>query len=143
MLAVGLLSEQGKYVSALRSVTLLASGCFGQGSWHSILAPLITRITKYGFPAGLVCSAIGSLTGTSMSLWPVEVLFYWPSNMPVRCAKRLMTGCFQFIPVGVIQQFLGSLNSRQGLSSCDNSFRYADPQALKSVQVSWLVFSEQ
>lgn len=135
MLAVGLLSQQGPFAAALRSVTLLASGCFGRGSWHSILAPLITRLTGYGFPAGLVCAAVGSLVGSAAALWFVEALFYMPCNMPQACARKLMTGCFRYIPVGVIRQFLGSLNSKQGLTSCDSSFRYADPEVLSSVQV--------
>eukprot|EP00882_Tetradesmus_deserticola_P032198 GHRQ01036446.1.p1 GENE.GHRQ01036446.1~~GHRQ01036446.1.p1 ORF type:complete len:212 (-),score=88.05 GHRQ01036446.1:114-749(-) len=141
MLAVGLLSQQGKFAGALRSVTLLASGCFGRGSWHGILAPLIRSITGCGFPAGAVCSAVGSLIGTAAALWLVEALFYMPRNMPQECARELMSGCLRFIPAGVVQQFLGSLNSQQGLTSCDGSFSYADPKVLANVHVPVLALN--
>eukprot|EP00879_Flechtneria_rotunda_P009761 GHRR01010211.1.p1 GENE.GHRR01010211.1~~GHRR01010211.1.p1 ORF type:complete len:394 (+),score=117.32 GHRR01010211.1:692-1873(+) len=135
MLAVGLLSQQGRLASAIRSITLVASGCFGRGSWHGVLRPLINHITHYGFPAGIICQGIGAFAGGVAALWALEALFYWPSNMTVAAAKRLMSGCFGYIPVGVIKQFMGSLNTEEGLTSYDGKFRYADPQALRAVDV--------
>eukprot|EP00878_Enallax_costatus_P007991 GHUV01008358.1.p1 GENE.GHUV01008358.1~~GHUV01008358.1.p1 ORF type:complete len:238 (+),score=53.11 GHUV01008358.1:974-1687(+) len=138
MLAIGLLSQQGKFASGLRSITLVASGCFGAGSWHSVLRPIILPVTAFGFPAGLICSAIGTLSAFTRVLWFmyfIQGLFYCPSNTPVKAARRLMANCFRYIPTGVIQQFLGSLNSKHGLCSLDRKFRYADPQALQQSQV--------
>lgn len=141
MLAVGLQSQRGKLAGALRSITLLASGCFGSGSWHSVLKPVINSITGYGFPAGAVCWAVSLLSGTAAALLPVEALFYWPCNMPKACARQLMAGCFQFIPAGVVQQFMGSLNTEAGLSAVDGSFCYADPQQLALADVPVLAVS--
>lgn len=106
MLAVGLQSQQGKLASAIRSITMLASGCFGSGSWHSVLKPVINGITRYGFPAGAVLWAVSLLTGTAASLLPVEALFYWPCNMPKACARELMAKCFHFIPSGKTDAFV-------------------------------------
>lgn len=135
MLAVGLQSQQHQLAGAIRSITMLASGCFGKGSWHSLLKPLINRLTAYGFPAGAACWAVGLLTGTAAALLPIEALFYVPCNMPKAAARQLMACCFQFIPAGVIQQFMGSLNTEQGLTAVDGSFMYADPQQLQHVDV--------
>lgn len=135
MLAVGLQSQQPKLAAAIRSITMLASGCFGRGSWHGLLKPLINIITGYGFPAGAVCWAVGLLSGTMAALLPIEALFYWPCNMPQAAARQLMSSCFHFIPAGVIQQFMGSLNTEQGLTAADGTFRYADPQRLSSADV--------
>lgn len=141
MLAVGLQSQRGKLAGAIRSITMLASGCFGSGSWHSLLKPVINSITRYGFPAGALLWAASLLTGTAAALLPVEVLFYVPCNMPRPCARQLMAGCFNFIPSGVIQQFMGSLNTEQGLTAVDGSFRYADPQQLQHADVPVLALN--
>jgi hypothetical protein len=135
MLAVGLLSQQHALAKALRSVTLLASGCFAQGSWHSVLAPLIRVITRFGFPAGAVTALVGALSGTAAALLPLEALFYWPSNTPPAAARKLMSSCFHYIPVGVIRQFISSINSRHGLAAADGSFLYASPQTLALARV--------
>jgi hypothetical protein len=84
---------------------------------------------------------VSKLTGTAAALWFIEALFFWPSNTPTKAAKRLMGECFRFIPVGVIQQFLGSLNTPDGLSAIDNSFKYANPDVLKDVDVPVLGLS--
>lgn len=96
---------------------------------------------RYGFPAGLVCQGVSKLTGTAAALWFIEALFFWPSNTPTKAAQRLMAECFRFIPVGVIQQFLGSLNTPDGLSATDNSFKYANPEVLERVDVPVLGLS--
>lgn len=140
MLAVGLQSQQHKLAASVRSITMLASGCFGAGSWHSYLKPVINVITRYGFPAGVGCWALSLLSGTAAALLPLEALFYCPSNMPRTAARQLMANCFHFIPAGVIQQFMGSLNTEQGLTAADGS-RYADPQTLAQVDVPVLALN--
>jgi fermentation-respiration switch protein FrsA (DUF1100 family) len=125
----------------VRSITMMASGCFGSGSWHSVLKPVINSITGYGFPAGFLLWALSLLTGTATALLPFEALFFWPSNMSKAAARELLSKCFHFIPAGVIQQFMGSLNTQQGLSACDGSFRYAEPQVLQQVDVPVLALN--
>jgi hypothetical protein len=135
MLASGLLSRGGRHASALRSITLLASGCFGAGSWHSLLTPLILGVTRAGFPAGIVCAAISVAAAKSALMWPLEALFYWPGNTSRAAAAALMRGCFCYIPPGVITQFLGSLNGATGLTSVDGAAYYADPEVLSRTAV--------
>jgi pimeloyl-ACP methyl ester carboxylesterase len=141
MLAVGLHSQQHPLAGALRSITLLASGCFGAGSWHHALRPLISVLTRCGFPAGVVAATIGALSGTAAALRPLEALFYWPCNTPPAAARKLMSDGFHFIPVGVIRQFMGSLNSRHGLSAADGSFLYANPHTLALARVPIMALS--
>lgn len=135
MLACGLLSQQGKLANTIRSLTLIASGCFGIGSFHSYLKPLIHTITGLGFPAGSVCQLLSLFSNTPISLSLFETLFFWRSNMSPKMHKRLLAKCFSYIPVCVIRQFMGSLNTVSGLSSADSSFLYADPNVLKNVDV--------
>lgn len=147
MLAVGLLSQRHKLAQSLCTITLLASGCFGRGSWHSVLTPVINVLTRYGFPAGLATAAIGALSGTAAALLPLEALFYWPCNTPRAAGRRLLASCFHFIPAGVIRQFMTSLNSDQGLCAADGSWLYANPQQLaladvpvQAISGSWDLF---
>eukprot|EP00877_Chromochloris_zofingiensis_P013644 jgi/Chrzof1/8533/Cz03g14190.t1 len=135
MLAVGLFSQQNGLAAAIRSMTLIASGCFGYGSWHSILKPVINSITGLGFPADTVCQLLSLLSATPLALAPLETLFFWRANMHPSHRRKILSRCFSFIPSGVIRQFMVSLNTPQGLTSSDGTFRYADPQALQHVDV--------
>lgn len=86
MLATGALSLQGYLSRHIRSVTMLGSGCYGAGSFHSYVRPLLLALCLYGFPGGFAGGLVGKLVGTwaSAGLWPVETLFYWTSNTEVR-----------------------------------------------------------
>lgn len=53
----------------------------------------------------------------------------------------LLLPSLSLIPAGVIQQFMGSLNTEQGLTAVDGSFRYADPQQLQRVDVPVLALN--
>jgi pimeloyl-ACP methyl ester carboxylesterase len=131
MIACGLISSRSPHAAALASITTLASGCFGAGSWHAWARGLINAITSgWGFPAGGACKLMSMLTGTPLSLACLETLFFWRSNMPVALQRKLLASCFSYIPTGVIQQFMGSLNTPQGITATDGKFRYADPEAL-------------
>jgi hypothetical protein len=79
MLGCGLLSQGGtsKYSEAVRSLTLYGSGCFGDGSWHSLLKRVVVPITKLGFPADLACQGLSLLTDKPTALSLFETLFYW------------------------------------------------------------------
>ena len=83
MLATGALSLQGHLSRHVRSVTLLGSGCYGAGSWHELLRPLLTVLCWFGFPGKLAGGVVGGLVGTNV-LSLVESVFYWRSNTEVR-----------------------------------------------------------
>ena len=83
MLATGVLSLQGVVSRHVRSVTMLGSGCFGAGSWHSVLKPLVLVLCYFGFPGHVAGSAIGRLVGTWAQMSLVETAFYWRSNIEV------------------------------------------------------------
>jgi hypothetical protein len=90
MLGTGALSLQGYLSRHIRSVTMLGSGCFGAGSWHSALRPLLLALCALGFPAATLGSIYSTLVGTWASVWPIETLLYWRSNLEVR--KRAPPG---------------------------------------------------
>ncbi|GBF87341.1 alpha beta hydrolase [Raphidocelis subcapitata] len=134
MLAVGALSRGLECASALRSVTLLASGCFGAGSWHSLVGPGVRAVAAAGFHAGHVVPFVSRLRGALAPLaWAVQSLFFVRSNVDPEIGAKLMGSFLSFIPSGVVAQFMGSLNSELGISSSDGSFNYADPKALAHV----------
>jgi hypothetical protein len=88
MLATGALSLQGFLSRHIRSVTMLGSGCFGAGSWHSALKPIVLGLCVRGFPGGLAAGLFSKLIGTWASIKPVEALFYWTGNTDVSVALR-------------------------------------------------------
>lgn len=142
MLACGALSSQAPSAAAFKSVTMLASGCFGTGSWHSWCQGLINMLcTAWGFPAGYACWLLSLLSGSICSLSLFETFFYWRSNMAVPIQKKLLSECFTYIPPGVIKQFMGSLNTETGISSSDGARRFADPSALAEVQTPILAIN--
>jgi hypothetical protein len=63
---------------------MLGSGCFGAGSWHSALRPLLLALCALGFPAATLGSIYSVLMGTWASIWPIETLLFWRSNIEVR-----------------------------------------------------------
>jgi pimeloyl-ACP methyl ester carboxylesterase len=110
MLAVGALSRGMACAAAFRSITLLASGCFGAGSWHSLVAPLVTRAAAMGFHAGQVVPALANLRGLMRPLgWLVSSLFYVQGNVEPAVAKKLLGSFLSFIPSGVVAQVGGWL----------------------------------
>lgn len=131
MLAVGAISRGLECASALRSVTLLASGCFGAGSWHSFVSPFVKAVTVAGFHAGFFVPALAGLRGLLRPLgWAVQALFYAHDNMDPAVGRKLLGSVLSFIPSGVVAQFMGSLNSPLGITSSDGTWNYADPKAL-------------
>jgi pimeloyl-ACP methyl ester carboxylesterase len=132
MIAVGALSRGLPCAAALRSVTLLASGCFGAGSWHEVVGPLLTGVTRpAGFHAGHVVPLLARLRGPLAPVaWLTRSLFYVRGNVDPAVARKLLASFLSFIPAGVVAQFMGSLNSPLGISSADGSWNYADPRAL-------------
>eukprot|EP00879_Flechtneria_rotunda_P017744 GHRR01018602.1.p1 GENE.GHRR01018602.1~~GHRR01018602.1.p1 ORF type:complete len:526 (+),score=191.84 GHRR01018602.1:40-1578(+) len=71
MLGSGLCSQAGKWSRRMRSVMLVASGCFGDGSWHCLLKKLIpaaTCITTFGFPAHITTQGLALLANTPAAL---------------------------------------------------------------------------
>ncbi|KIY95495.1 hypothetical protein MNEG_12468, partial [Monoraphidium neglectum] len=131
MLAVGALSRGLECASALRSVTLLASGCFGAGSWHSFVGKHVSRLTRAGFHAGHIVPFTAGLRGLLAPLaWAVQGLFYVHDNVDPCIARKLLGSFLSFIPSGVVAQFMGSLNSPLGISSSDGTWNYADPKVL-------------
>ncbi|GBF90704.1 alpha beta hydrolase [Raphidocelis subcapitata] len=130
MLATGAMSLQGALSRHVRSVVMLGSGCFGAGSWHSVLRPFVSVLCWPGFHGVLAGAIVGPLVRThALSL--VESAFYWRSNTELSVASKLLRTCFRFIPRGLVSQFMNSMNSPQGLTSADGSFRYCEPKALR------------
>jgi hypothetical protein len=84
MLATGALSMQTALAPSVRSITMVGSGCYGAGSWYSLLKPLVLAICLFGFPGDAAGAAIGKLAGTWASLAVAEAMFYWRSNTEVR-----------------------------------------------------------
>jgi pimeloyl-ACP methyl ester carboxylesterase len=131
MLAVGAISRGLPCAAAMRSVTLVASGCFGAGSWHSYVAVLLTSLARAGVFAGQLVPWLVGLRGLAAPLaMGVRCLFYMPANVDAAVAQRLMRSVLSFIPSGVVKQFLGSLNSPLGIASSDGAWRFAEPKAL-------------
>jgi len=105
MLAVGAISRGLECASALRSVTLLASGCFGAGSWHSFVSPFVKAVTVAGFHAGFFVPALAGLRGLLRPLgWAVQALFYAHDNMDPAVGRKLLGSVLSFIPSGVVAQ---------------------------------------
>lgn len=88
MLATGALSLQGYLSRHVRSVTMLGSGCYGAGSWHSWLKPLLLSVCALGFPGGFASSTYSTLIGTWASPRVIEFLFYWHSNVEASAGGR-------------------------------------------------------
>lgn len=80
-----------------RSLTLYGSGCFGDGSWHSLLKRIVLPVTKLGFPADLACTGMSLLTDKPAALSVFETLFYWFPNVDKHVRKRLLQSCFNYI----------------------------------------------
>jgi pimeloyl-ACP methyl ester carboxylesterase len=136
MLAVGALTRGLECASALRSVTLLGSGCFGAGSWHAAVAPLLTRVTAAGFFAGHIVPLLARLRGPGAPVaWLTRSLFYVGANVRPEVGRKLLGSFLSFIPSGVVAQFMGSLNSPLGISSSDGTWNYADPKALAHISI--------
>lgn len=83
MLAVGAASLHPKLARAARTITLLGSGCFGAGSWHAALRPLLAALCLLGFPGREAGGLLGAFAGTGAAAL-LESVFYWRSNMEVR-----------------------------------------------------------
>jgi pimeloyl-ACP methyl ester carboxylesterase len=131
MLAVGAVSRGLPCARALRSLVLLASGCFGAGSWHGLVGPLLTRLAAAGFHAGHVVPLLASLRGPLAPVaWATRALFYVRGNVEPAVARKLLGSFLSFIPSGVVAQFMGSLNSPLGIASADGAWNYADPKVL-------------
>jgi pimeloyl-ACP methyl ester carboxylesterase len=82
MLATGAMSLQGALSRHVRSIVMLGSGCFGAGSWHSLLRPFVSVLCWPGFHGVLAGAVVGRLVRThTLSL--VESAFYWRSNTQV------------------------------------------------------------
>lgn len=64
-----------------------------------------------------------------------ETLFYWCPNMDKGARKALLNTCFNFIPQRLLGQFLASHGSKDGLSSWNGDFLYADPDVLAQCKV--------
>ncbi|KIY96036.1 lipase [Monoraphidium neglectum] len=133
MLATGALSMQGPLAQTVRSVVMLGSGCYGAGSWYSLLKPLVLGLCCFGFPGGVAGATIGKLAGTWASLAVMEAVFYWRSNTEVDVARRLMSTAFRFIPRGLVYQFLASIATDGGLTTADGRMQYCDPKVLRHV----------
>ncbi|WIA36649.1 hypothetical protein OEZ86_007933 [Tetradesmus obliquus] len=147
MLGSGLCSQAGKWGKRLRSVTLLGSGCFGDGSWHVLLKKLVVPVTSFGFPAHITTQGLALLANTPVALSVFEALFYWPANVEAATRKALLATAFNFIPAKLVGQFLASHGSASGLSNSRGSFLYADPDVLGlckvpafGVNVDWDLF---
>jgi hypothetical protein len=99
MLGCGILSQAGdsKYSEALKSLICYGSGCFGDGSWHSLLKRIVVPVTKLGFPADLACQGMSLLTDKPAALSVFETLFYWFPNVDKGVRKRLLQSCFNYI----------------------------------------------
>ena len=92
MLAVGAMSQQGYLSRRVRSITMMASGCYGAGSWHSVLKPIVLLLSVCGFPGKQAGSLMGALAGTR-ALALLEGALYWRSNIQVRSCRQ--HGCLR------------------------------------------------
>lgn len=107
MLAVGAISRGLACAAALRSLTLLGSGCFGAGSWHAAAAPLIRAVTAYGFHAGALVPLFDRMAGPAAPVaWITRALFYDRSNVRQDLGRKLLGSCLSYIPPGVVAQFM-------------------------------------
>lgn len=68
MLGSGLCSQAGKWSKRLRSVMLVGSGCFGDGSWHCLLKKLVVPLVHFGFPAHITTQGLALLANTPAAL---------------------------------------------------------------------------
>lgn len=62
---------------------MLGSGCFGDGSFHYWLRPLLIALCLFGFPAGFGGAIVGRLIASFVPMWPIAGFFYWPGNTEV------------------------------------------------------------
>ncbi|KAI8464796.1 MAG: Alpha/Beta hydrolase protein [Monoraphidium minutum] len=137
MLGCGLLSQgdSSRYSETLKSLTMYGSGCFGDGSWHSLLKRIVVPVTRMGFPADLACQGMSLLTDKPAALSVFETLFYWFPNVEKHVRKRLLQSCFNYIPTTLTGQFLDSHDSPNGLMNVRHTFKYADPEVLGETAV--------
>lgn len=137
MLGCGLLSQgdSSRYSDTLKTLVMYGSGCFGDGSWHSLLKRIVIPVTKLGFPADLACQGLSLLTDKPTALSVFETLFYWFPNVEHAVRKRLLQSCFNFIPTTLTGQFLDSHDGRDGLMNVRHTFKYADPDVLAETSV--------
>jgi hypothetical protein len=83
MLATGAMSSlDGSLSRHIATITMLGSGCYGAGSWHSVLKPAVLALSRWGFPGTLAGHLVGGLVGSPV-LALLESAFYWRSNMEV------------------------------------------------------------
>lgn len=134
MLAVGAASRGMACAAAMRSLTLLGSGCFGAGSWHDLLAPLLVRFAApAGFHAGFFVSLLARLKNPLFAPFAAvtRALFVVGGNVDAAAARVLLGGgLLGFIPPRVVEQLVRGLGSPRGLASADGRWAYADPKAL-------------
>lgn len=135
MLVCGLLCQRTKFAATICSASLVASGCFGNGSWHATLKPLVKPLTRLGFPADMATKGLALLADMPVSLAVFEALFYWPPNMEPVVRKHILASCFHFIPETLVGQFLASHDGPQGLKNVRGNFMYADPAVLGSLKI--------
>ena len=132
MLAVGAISRGLACAAALRSLTLVASGCFGAGGWHQWVGPLLVRLAApVGFHAGVAVPLLAGLRGLAAPLGALtRSLFVVGANVDAPTASRLLRSLLGFIPPAVVRQLVGSLGDPLGLASADGAWNYADAKAL-------------
>ncbi|GBF91868.1 hypothetical protein Rsub_04973 [Raphidocelis subcapitata] len=143
MLGCGLLSQgdSSRYSESLRSLVMYGSGCFGDGSWHSLLKRIVLPVTALGFPADLACQGLSLLTDKPAALSVFETLFYWFPNVDKPVRKRLLQSCFNYIPTTLTGQFLDSHDGPDGLTNVRHTFKYADPEVLADTAVPVLAIN--
>jgi pimeloyl-ACP methyl ester carboxylesterase len=122
MLGCGLLSHpllSRRFAGRVRSLTLLASGCFGAGAWHHRGNAFVRALTRVGgFPAGLAgrgLAAVNLALAGKGGLRAGEGLFFWPSNVEPRVGRALLRDCFSWMPPTLVGHFLASLSDEHGL----------------------------
>jgi pimeloyl-ACP methyl ester carboxylesterase len=121
MLAVGAISRGLPCAAAFKSVTLVASGCFGAGSWHALAAPFVKAVTRAGFFAGHIVRWATGLRGPLRAVaWGTEALFYVHGNVRPEVARKLVRSCLSFIPSGVVKQVGGWVGGGGLLRRCES-----------------------
>jgi pimeloyl-ACP methyl ester carboxylesterase len=122
MLGCGLLSHPRlarAFAGRVRSLSLVASGCFGAGSWHHRGGAVVRALTRLGgFPAGLAgrgLAAVNRALAGRGGLRAGEGLFFWPPNVEPAVGRALLGGCFSWMPPTLVGHFLASLSDEHGL----------------------------
>ncbi|KAJ9526594.1 hypothetical protein QJQ45_017647 [Haematococcus lacustris] len=132
MVLTGVLARGDATSRRMRSVTLIGSSCFLEGSWWEAVKPtMAVAPLLYSVPAGATMRLYSNLAFTRLAVPALDILYFWPTNTDPALARAVLARNFSSISPGVVLQFRSAFKP-SGLRSAraPDHPAFADPARL-------------